>query len=119
MSFCYDRALIERTLPCLWDSVLAAHGVPSPEAPDPDMPRGYKNPAHSGDQWVHVADVRRAWGRAELSKVQRQRVLMRYGLDWTLVDIAEYYDVGHPRVDKSINDAITKIAVELNGHVQL
>lgn len=77
----YDRRQIERLLPYLWENSYAYRAT-DPYAPDPDMPRGQANPARSGNLWAGVADVRKAWEQAELTRLERQSIVCEYGLRW-------------------------------------
>jgi hypothetical protein len=78
----YDRPLVERLLPAVWDGE-SAYGMTNPTAPDPDMPRAHADPAHAGTLYAHIADIRIGWAKAPLKGNERKALILRYGLDMT------------------------------------
>jgi DNA-directed RNA polymerase specialized sigma24 family protein len=112
----YDKASIERLLPCLWDENKAIHGIPNELAPDHDMPKGQApNPAHAGGHWVAVADMRRAWDKAGLDLQERQVLWLRYGLDSLWVEMASDLSIGEATVGRRLDRGINKLGLFLNG----
>lgn len=112
----YPKDSIERLLPCLWDEDKAIHGIPNDLAPDHDMPKGQApNPAHAGGHWVAVADLRRAWEKAELTLQDRQVLWLRYGLDSYQEEIALDLKINQSTVSRRLDRAINKLGLFLNG----
>ena len=81
----YDRELVERLLPAVWDEA-AVYGIPVPQAPPQDMPRGSVNPAHGNTLYAHLADIHAGWEKTDLNQKKRQALLVHFGLgtNWTL-----------------------------------
>lgn len=111
----YKAEQIARLLPTLW-SESAKLGIEAPYAPAPDMPKSKANPAESGDHMAHCADMSRAWERANLTLLQRQVLLMRYGLGWTLAEVGDYFGhYDHKSAERTEERAIGNLRNFLNG----
>ncbi|WP_432482539.1 hypothetical protein [Kineococcus esterisolvens] len=106
--------MIELLLPAVWDQEYA-YGMEMPNRPDPDMPRTPSDPKKGGTLFAHLADIRRAWERADLTDAQRRVLLLRYGLDWKWSEIAYNQRADSKSVRERADRALTRIAVFLNG----
>lgn len=82
----YTPELVVRLLPAVWDQTIVA--VDNPMSPDPDMPKVKSDPKLSGTILAMLADIRSAWKDAPLLLVDRQTLLLTYGLDWVWYDVA-------------------------------
>lgn len=111
----YDEREVERYLPTLWDEELRIKGLPNPQAPDPSMPKGYKNPAHANTHLAVCADLQRAWGLADMTLRERQVLLMRYGLMWEQQDCADYFGNSQQAISYSEAAGIAKLVAFLNS----
>lgn len=103
-------------------------GVTSPQYIAPDMPRAASAPALTGTWMASIADLRHAWRTANLTEIQRRR-LLRFawlgGDDCVVVDggqrrtamslLAEWESADWKSVDESITAATEKIVNILNG----
>ncbi|MEN8652882.1 hypothetical protein ABCR94_20390 [Streptomyces sp. 21So2-11] len=110
----YNRALVEHVLPAVWDAE-AAYGIKSEQVPDADMPRGHKDPKKGSPLFVHLADVRHGWKTAGLTVIERQSLLLRYGLDWSYDEIGAVRDVRKQSAQQATERAVGKLAAHLNG----
>jgi hypothetical protein len=63
----YDRELVERLIPAVWDSSYA-YGMDEPRPPDPDMPRARPNPKWGCTLFAHLADIQMGWRHAPLTR---------------------------------------------------
>jgi len=61
----YDRELVERLLPAVWDESYA-YGMEAPLAPPPGMPRAKADPSKGNTLWAHLSDIRTAWRMAPI-----------------------------------------------------
>ncbi len=110
----YKRPLVEQLLPAVWDSEYA-YGMRNPSAPDPDMPKGTVDKKASGTLNAHLADIRWAWRTVDLSLVERQALLLRYGLDMTLEDVGFHQGVTKMGAQYRVERGVGKLAAHLNG----
>jgi DNA-directed RNA polymerase specialized sigma24 family protein len=110
----YDRPLVERLLPAVWDGA-TAYGMNNPTAPDPDMPRAQADPAHAGTLYAHLADIRIGWTKAPLKDTERKALVLRYGLDMTEREIADRQGVTRQAVNHRLVAGIGRIVHTLNG----
>jgi predicted DNA-binding protein (UPF0251 family) len=111
---CYNRALVEHILPAAWDSA-AAYGIKAEQTPDADMPRGHKDPKKGSPLFVHIADIKQAWKRAELTLVERQSLVLRYGLDYSFEEIGSLRGVQKSGAQRATERAVGKVTAWLNG----
>jgi predicted DNA-binding protein (UPF0251 family) len=111
---CYNRALVEHILPAAWDSE-AAYGIKAEQVPDADMPRGYKDPKKGSPLFVHIADIKQAWKRAELTLVERQSLVLRFGLDYSYEEIGSLRGVQKSGAQRATERAVGKVTAWLNG----
>ena len=110
----YDRAIVEAMLPYVWgDSI--AWGMKQDTAPDPDMPRGSKDPSKGWTSFAHVIDVRDAWKNADLSIEQRQAVFARYALDLTQDESASILSAPRTTIEYRIERGVGLLVAHLNG----
>ncbi|AGM12222.1 DNA binding protein [Streptomyces phage Zemlya] len=113
----YNRALVEHLLPAVWDAE-AAYGIRNPMQADADMPKGYSNPKTGGMIFAHLADIRDGWKWAYsggLSLEEAQTILLRYGMDWTLEEIADLLGVHKSTIQRRAERGVGRIAAFLNG----
>jgi predicted DNA-binding protein (UPF0251 family) len=111
---CYNRALIEHILPAVWDSE-AAYGMKAEMVPDADMPRGYKDPKKGSPLFVHIADIKQAWKATELTLVERQSLVLRYGFDYEYDEIGAHRGVKKSAAQEATDRAVGKVTAWLNG----
>jgi DNA-directed RNA polymerase specialized sigma24 family protein len=113
----YDRALVERLLPAVFDGA-AAYGLKNETQPDPDMPKVKANPKHANTLYAHLADMHDAWKwvmRGGLSKDEARALVMRYQLDWTY-DLMAYHDGRNKStMQRRCEKGVGKITAFLNG----
>ncbi|ATE85072.1 DNA binding protein [Streptomyces phage Celeste] len=113
----YNRALIERLLPCVWDGE-AAYGLKNEQAPDADMPKVKANPKLANTLYAHLADIHTAWVwavRGGLSLDEARALFMRYALDWTLEYIAHEESVNKSTAQRRCERGVGKLTAYLNG----
>ncbi|WJN62588.1 DNA binding protein [Streptomyces phage phiScoe1] len=111
---CYNRALVEHILPAVWD-MEAAYGMKAELVPDADMPRGHKDPKKGSPLFVHIADIKQAWNSTPLTVVERQSLLLRYGLDYAYDEIAVVRGVRKQSAQEGTERAVGKVTAWLNG----
>jgi hypothetical protein len=111
---CYDRALVEHILPAVWDSE-AAYGMKAEQVPDADMPRGHKDPKKGSPLFVHIADIKQAWNRTDLTTIERQSLVLRYGLDYSYEEIGGLRGVQKSGAQRATERAVGKVTAWLNG----
>jgi len=104
----YERREVERLIPYLWEHSYAYRAT-DPYAPDPDMPRGQANPARSCNMWAGVADVRRAWSQAELTRFERQAIVCEFGLGWERKAASHRLGVLPSMLDTALYEGIAKM----------
>lgn len=114
-SLTYDRRTVERTLPAVWDDIYLVQGFRDETAPDPDMPKGSVDHSKGGGNVVAIADVRRAYRRAELTTGQRQALLLRYGMDEPIADAARLLGVTKQAVQQRCERGVGNLVTWLNG----
>ncbi|MFF3249765.1 hypothetical protein ACFYWP_01875 [Actinacidiphila glaucinigra] len=110
----YNRAVVERMLPAVFDSD-AAYGMKNELAPDADMPKGHVDKKKGSNFLVHLADVRHGWHTVDLTKVERQSLLLRYGLDWAYDEIGNARGVRKQSAQEATERAVGKLTAHLNG----
>lgn len=109
----YNRQLVEHLIPAIWDQD-AAYGMANPYAPDKDMPKGHADKKAGSPLSAHLADIRNAWKRADVPQVQRQAVLLSFGLGWTQREIAAYQQVRQATVCARIDAGVGRLTAWLN-----
>lgn len=114
----YNRSLVERLIPAVWDDSYA-YGMSDPAAPDPDMPRSEPDPKLGGTIYAHLADIRSAWRGADVPQVERQALLLRYGLDRTVQDIANNQGIGKTTAHERVERGVGRLVAFLNGKAYL
>lgn len=114
MAGCYNRAVVEKMLPAVWDRD-AAYGMKNETRPDPDMPKGHVDKKKGSDFLVHLADVRLAVEKGPLSFDEKQALFMRYYLDDVQEYIAKHQGVSQQAVSYRIERGVGKLAAHLNG----
>ncbi|MEU5403684.1 hypothetical protein ABZ348_30835 [Streptomyces sp. NPDC005963] len=110
----YTRNLVEHVLPAVWDAE-AAYGIKGEQVADADMPRGYRDPKKGSPLFAHLADVRRGWKAADLTVIERQSLLLRYGLDWEYAEIGATRGVRKQSAQEATERAVGKLTAWLNG----
>lgn len=110
----YNRAVVEKMLPVVWDQD-AAYGMKNEQKPDPDMPKGHVDKKKGSDFLVHIADVRLAVEKGPLSFEEKQALFMRYFLDCTQEVIANFQAVTQQAVSYRCERGVGKLAAHLNG----
>lgn len=110
----YDRRLVEQLLPAVWDPEYA-YGMRNPQAPDPDMPKGTVDKKKGSALFAHLADIRMAWGRAEVPQVERQALLLAYGLDMGQKEAAKLCGVTQRAISYRCERGVGRITAWLNG----
>lgn len=114
MSRNYDRRAVEALVPTLWDEV-SAYGIKRDDLPDPGMPKAKSNPAHGNTLYAMLADIQSAWKKADLPQVERQALLMRFGLDYTQAEIGQVQGTSHSTALRRIERGIGRLTAWLNG----
>ncbi len=111
----YDRALVERLLPMIWDSAFA-WGLPVDDTiPDPDMPRKTSNKAEGNNLSAYLADIRYGWNLTPLTLKERKAMFLYFALDELQSDIAAQMGVSQQTISDRITSGVGKIAAFLNG----
>ncbi|MER6231709.1 hypothetical protein ABT169_21540 [Streptomyces sp. NPDC001616] len=110
----YNRALVEQILPAVWD-VEVAYGIKQEGAPDADMPKVKANPKQANTLYAHIADIKAAWLRAPLTVVERQSLVLRYGLDYGYDEIGIVRGVRKQSAQEATERAVGKVTAHLNG----
>lgn len=104
-------------IPAIWDENYA-YGMPRAEtAPDPDMPRAWKNPKEGNTHYAYIADIKAAWAWAEggLTLKERRSVLMHHALDMHHREVAAIEGCTRQAITTRLYTAIGKIVAHLNG----
>jgi hypothetical protein len=110
----YTRETAELLLPTIWDQD-SIYGVQRENTPDPDMPSGYKNPAHGNNLPAFLIDIKDAWHAAPLSLKERRAVLLRFGVDMKQTEIAAHEGGTKSLITTRLFTAIGKIVAQMNG----
>jgi hypothetical protein len=110
----YDRAIVEAMLPYAWGDS-AAWGMKQDTAPDPDMPRGSKDPSKGWTSFAHVIDVRSGLERAGLTLIEKQSLLLRYGLDYSYEEAGALRGVQKSGAQRATERGVGKLTAHLNG----
>jgi DNA-directed RNA polymerase specialized sigma24 family protein len=110
----YDRALVERLLPAVWDKTFA-YGMADPSSPDPEMPRAKPDPKVGGTIFAHLADINIAWDRAEVPPDERRALYLRYGLDWTVKEIGFNQDCDKGTASRRCERGVGRLVSYLTG----
>lgn len=114
----YNRELVERLLPAVWDETYA-YGMSDPRTPDPDMPRSKPDPKVGGTIFAHLADIRSAWKGADVPQVERQALLLRFGLDWTVRSIGFNQGCDKGTATRRCERGVGRLVAHLNGKTYL
>lgn len=112
----YTRETTELLLPLVWDSD-ASWGIQRDDTPDPDMPKGYVNPAHSNTLSAYLVDIESGWRRAPLTHKERRAVLLRFGVDMEQNEIARHESNSKSTISTRLFTAVGKIAANMNGTI--
>jgi predicted DNA-binding protein (UPF0251 family) len=110
----YDRPLVEALMPAVWDEAYC-FGIRMENAPDQDMPRGSTNKATGNTLAAHIADIKTGWEKAPLTLKERRALILAYGLDWTVKEIAYNQDCSRQMIERRIENAVGKVVQTLNG----
>lgn len=112
----YDRLAVEAIVFAIWDED-AAYGVQNERVPDPGMPKAKANPAHSNTLYAMLADIRQAWRFTDIPQVERQALLLHYGLGWEPKEIAYNQGVTQRAAAYRIERAIGRLTAWLNRDI--
>lgn len=112
----YTEELVEALIPAIWDESYC-YGMRVENAPDPDMPRGTTNKATGNTLGAHIADIKRAWERADLNLNERRALLLAYGFDFSQKEIAFNQGVTQQAISKRLASGVKKLLDFLNGGV--
>jgi DNA-directed RNA polymerase specialized sigma24 family protein len=110
----YQRELIERLIPTLWDETYA-YGMSNPNQADADMPKVKTAKNETCTLFAHLADIKAAWQRAELRDEERAVLLLQYGLDWSQDEIALHQGVTQQAVSYRAKRGVGLLMAWLNG----
>ena len=133
----YDRALVERLLPAVWDKDYA-YGMENPTAPqpvkgcqvhakrdgtpkedcaccDPATRKATSNPKLGNTLYAHLGDIHAAWRCAGLSLDERRVLLLRYGMDWREREISAQLGVPQQTVSDRLVRGVGRLVSHLNG----
>lgn len=111
----YDRDLVELLVPTIWDRSYA-WGIQRDDGPDIDMPgapRGKKNDHNT--LWAHLADIRRAWDWALLTKREAQAVVLCGGMGLTHREAGRVLGIDRSNVQRGFDRGIGRLVDYLNG----
>ncbi|MFE4451389.1 hypothetical protein [Streptomyces sp. NPDC056796] len=110
----YTRAIVEHLLPAVWDRD-AAYGVKAETFPEPGMPKASTDVSKGNSIFAMLADVREGWRTAELTVIERQSVVLRYGMDMAFEEIGATRGVQKSAAQRATERAVGKLAAHLNG----
>jgi hypothetical protein len=137
----YNRPLVERLVPAIWDQAFA-YGMTNPQEPtpvyrcqahprivqteegdvystcacvEPSTRRSVPDPKVGGTIFAHLADIRSAWRDADIPQVERQAVLLRYGLDLTTQAVGDLQGVTKKGALLRAERGIGRLVAHLNG----
>ncbi|MFC4335999.1 hypothetical protein [Salininema proteolyticum] len=110
----YERATVEMLMPYMWGHDYA-YGIHSVYAADPDMPRGRANPAEGCTLWAVMADLKRAWVRADLTDLEREVIVLVYGARMGLGEVAAKLRVEGCAVETALYEGVGKLLDHLNN----
>lgn len=110
----YDRELVEALMPAVWDESYC-YGMRMENAPDADMPRGSINKATGNTLAAHIADIKTGWEKAPLTDRERRALLLGYGFDWQVTEIAFNQGVTKQTISERLASGVGKIVATLNG----
>ncbi|GGN40028.1 DNA-directed RNA polymerase specialized sigma24 family protein [Actinoplanes campanulatus] len=110
----YERELVERLLPAVWDPGMVV--VENPTAPDPDMPRTKSNPKTANTIYAMLADIRRAWRHAPATLAERQAMLLRYGMGMSKTETGHILGIGRKAASQRLDLGVGRLADYLNGY---
>lgn len=111
----YTREHVERLAPGIWDESRLDQDADM--RPDPSMPKAPQHdPRRYTDRITEIADIRRAWERASLTKRQARAMYLRFGLDYTYAEVAEVLGLAFPSGAAHLCDmAVDELGLVLNG----
>ena len=79
------------------------------------MPQGSKNPAQGNNLPAFLADIRTGWEEAPLTLKERRAVLLRFGMDLQVQEIAVIEGVAQPAISVRLFTSVGKITAAMNG----
>ena len=110
----YSTVQIGELLVGVWDPMRVL-SAPNPYAPDPEMPKSPSiDPRRSSDKVCEIADVSRAWERTHLTLLQRQVLLLHFGMDVPLRGIDSLLARANGSAAREVNDGLHALAWFLN-----
>ncbi|AKY03729.1 sigma factor [Streptomyces phage Lannister] len=113
----YNRALVEKLLPAVWDGH-AAYGLKNDQAADADMPKGQTDPKTANTLFAHLADIKAAWRWVERGNIpieEARALLLRFGLDLTQEEAAGPLGTHQRQVSRLIERGVGRVTAYLNG----
>lgn len=111
----YTRDLVETLIPAIWDEAYT-YGMPRAEtAPDPDMPKSWRNKKEGNTHFALIADIKTAWAKTELTLKERRSVFMHHVLDYHQREIAAIEGCTQPAISVRLFTAVGKLVACLNG----
>lgn len=114
----YDRALVERILPAMFDPDGMAWGMKNDQAADADMPKSPVDKKKGSSYLAHLTDVRAAWNHrtaAGLSQDEQRAVWLRFCLDLTVEEAGHILDCHKSSVTRRVERGVGKLCSFLNG----
>jgi predicted DNA-binding protein (UPF0251 family) len=114
VSAAYNREMVERLLPAVWDEDFA-WGMRDPYAPDVDMPKRVVGKKKDSPLFAMLADIKTAWRAADLTRDERAAVFLHAVYDDTQQDIAALLGCHQSTAKRRIERGIGKLTAHLNG----
>lgn len=110
----YSTVQVGELLVGVWDPIRVLT-APNPYEPDPEMPKGPSvDPRRASDKACEIADVSRAWERAHLTTLQRQVLLLHFGMDYPLSLIDAHLKRRKGSAAQEVNHGLHTLAWFLN-----
>lgn len=111
----YTRDMIQALLPAVWDDSYCYGAPAAPNAPPPDMPKGYANKAQANTLYAALADIKAAWKKAPLTMRERRCLLLRFGFDYEYQDIGAIEGVTKQGAQTATERGVGRLMFWLNG----
>ena len=112
----YDRDLVQRLLPSVWDPLFVFGGLEDPTAPDPDMPRNKANPKAANTLYAMLADIKRAWHRAPLELAERRALFLHAALGLKKSEAGRWLGFTRDVTLNRIDSGVGKLVDYLTGY---
>lgn len=111
----YDRRAVEALLPAVWDDAFMVHGIVTEERRDPEMPGSKPDPTKLNTHLAAIADMRTAWKKAELTRRERQVLLLAYGMDMPRKEVGPVLKIARATVYRDLDAGVGRLVAWLNG----